>query len=87
MKKTEWFVEDPRWEGSFPWIEKTIRTLGITDREDVRNPTRLTVHLFSKEKLVSLSYTEGDTEIIEYDSIEEFDKDLQSAREFYSKND
>lgn len=80
MKKTRGFSNSS-------WIDNKIRELWITDPENVRTPSAYAEHVFSKNKLVSISYTEGDTCVNEYDSMEEYENELQIARDFYAEND
>lgn len=67
------------------WIDEQIRAIGISDREDACVPSGLREHVFSREKLTSLSYCEGDTCLTVYDSVAEFDAALQKAKTFYEK--
>lgn len=78
-------VKEERGFSDSSWVSRTITELGITDREDVCERTAFREHAFSREKLASLSYCEGDTCLKVYGSPEEFEKARLSAIEFYEK--
>lgn len=67
------------------WMARTAAELGITDREDVCERTAFREHAFSREKLASFSYCEGDTCLRIFDTPEEFEEAKTKAIEFYKK--